>query len=320
MATGHSDFDRIATTTLQNHGKEIFDAVSTNNALLSILKKSGNIKIVSGGRQFTHPLIYQTNSSFTSYGKLDSISTPLSDRITRAVYDIKIIAGSIVLSTFEEAQNAGDREKLIDLAEEAKQEAEISMSEVMGDQIFKDGSATNDFDGLQCIINEDMDTECGGITASSANSYWRPYSCDTEVTAFGTGNEGLTAMDTVLNNTTFGRNGPRAIITTKTIFQLYHIALTANVRYTSLEVGDMGFRALAYATMPVLFDDNCPSGNMYFIDTDNLWLQLLAKGNFKVTPFEYSHDQLVKIALMYVFGNLTTGSRRTNGVIDSITG
>jgi len=320
MATGHSSFDRIASTTLQNHGKEIFDAVSTNNALLSALKRNGNIKIVSGGRQFTHPIIYNTNSSFAAYGKLDTITTPLADNITRALYDVKIVAGSIVLSTFEEAQNAGDREQLIKLSVEAKNNAEISLSEVMGDQVFKSGAVANDFDGLQGIINEDMDTECGGITASAANAYWRPYSYDTVVSAFNSSSAGLTAFDTVLNNTTFGRMGPRLVITTKAIFQLYHIGLTSNVRYTTLEVGDTGFRSLAYATLPVQFDDNCPTGNAYFIDTENLWLQLLAKGNFKVTDFEYSHDQLMKVALMYVFGNLTTGSRRTNGVIDSITG
>jgi len=194
------------------------------------------------------------------------------------------------------------------------------MSEVMGDQVFKDGTGTKDFDGLQNIINEDRNTECGGITASATNTYWRPYSYDTEVSAFNTSNNGLTAMDTVLNNTTFGRSGPRLVITTKTVFQLYHLALTSNVRCTSLEVGDLGFRSLAYTTMPVMFDDNCTSGNMYFIDTDNLWLQLLARGNFKVSDFEYSHNQLTRVALMYVFGNLTTGSRRTQGVIDSITG
>jgi len=67
--------------------------------------------------------------------------------------------------------------------------------------------------------------------------------------------------------------------------------------------------------MPVVFDDNCPTDGMYMLDLDTLWLQLLAQGNFKVTPFEPSHNQLSETALMYVFGNLTTGSRRTNAYI-----
>ena len=72
--------------------------------------------------------------------------------------------------------------------------------------------------------------------------------------------------------------------------------------------------------MPVVFDDNCPASHMYFVDLDNLWLQVLARGNMELTDMQPSHDQLLRVALMYLFGNLSTGSRRTNGVITNITG
>lgn len=322
MATGNSNFDRLATISLQNHGKEIFDAVSTNNALLYMLKKRGNIKIVDGGRSFTHPLYYKQNTSFRAYSKLEAIDTPLMDDVTRAEYPIKVVAGSLAISTFDEATNQG-KEKLLDLLDEVKMAAEISMSEVMGDQVFSDGVAANDFDGLQHLINvsPSTQTDVGGIDPSATgNTYWRNYINTTGTATFNTGSAGLTLMNTMLNNTTFGRQGPRAIITTKAIYGLYEIGLTANIRYVTTELADAGFRHLAYTTMPVLFDDNCTAARMYFVDTDNLWLQLLAKGNFQVTPFEPSHNQLSKTALMYVFGNLTCGSRRTQGVQLAITG
>lgn len=322
MATGNSNFDRLATISLQNHGKEIFDAVSTNNALLYMLKKRGNIKIVDGGRSFTHPLYYKQNTSFRAYSKLEAIDTPLMDDVTRAEYPIKVVAGSLAISTFDEATNQG-KEKLLDLLDEVKMAAEISMSEVMGDQVFSDGVGANDFDGLQHLINvsPSTQTDVGGIDPSATgNTYWRNIVATTGTAAFNTGSAGLTLMNTMLNNTTFGRQGPRAIITTKAIYGLYEIGLTANIRYVTTELADAGFRHLAYTTMPVLFDDNCTAARMYFVDTDNLWLQLLAKGNFQVTPFEPSHNQLSKTALMYVFGNLTCGSRRTQGVQLAITG
>lgn len=321
MATGNTSYTKAITLTLQHHGDEIFDAVTTNNALCYMLKQRGNIKVVSGGRTFTHPVFYKQNTSFKSYDKLGTISTPLMDDITRAEYPIKIIAGSLVMSTLDEAQNAGDKQKLIDLIKETRMAAEISMSEVLGDQVFKDGTAANDFDGIQHLINETPagQSDVGGIDATS-NTYWQNYSYGTAVTAFNTSQGGLTAFNDVLNNTTYGRQGPRAVITTKAIYQLYELGLTSNIRYVTTELADAGFRHLAYATMPVLFDDNCPSGNAYFIDLDQLWLQVLSRGNMKITGFEQSHNQLSRIALMYLFGNLTTGSRRTNGVIDSITG
>jgi hypothetical protein len=315
----NTNFDRIASETLQNHGKEIFDNITTNNALLYMLKKKDNIKIVSGGTDFTHPLFYKLNTSFKSYSKLDAIDTPIMDDITRAVYPIKIIAGSLVISTFDEAANNGDKEKLLDLADTVRMAAENSMSEVLGDQVFADGSVGTDFDGLQHLIAAIPAVGTVGNINRATYSYWRNQADVTGVTAFNTSSEGLIAMNSMLNACTFGRMGPRAIITTKTAYALYEIGLTANIRYANTEMGDAGFQSLQYATMPILFDDNCPSGYMYFVDTDSLWLQVLARGNMKVTPFEQSHNQLSKTALMYLFGNLTTGSSRTNGVITGIT-
>jgi hypothetical protein len=315
----NTSFDRVITTTLQNHGKEIFDNITTNNALYYLLKKAGNIKTVSGGRKFTHPLFYAINTSFKSYAKLDPIDTPIMEDITRAEYDIKAIAGSLVLSTMEEAMNAGDREKLFDLADVIKMSAENSMSEVMGDQVFAAGTG-NDFDGLTKLISitPSTQTDVGGID-SSTYTYWRNQVTTTGTAGFNTSQAGLKLMNTMLNTCTFGRKGPRAVITTKAVYALYEIGLANNIRYTNTELADAGFVSLMYTTMPVMFDDNCSSGYMYFIDTDSLWLQVLAQGNMKVTPFEYSHNQLSKTALMYLFGNLTTGSRRTNGVLTAIT-
>lgn len=322
MATGNTSYSKVITLTLQHHGKEIFDAVSTNNALLYMLKKRGNIKEVGGGRVFTHPVFYKQNTSFASYGKLDTISTPIMDDITRAEYPIKIVAGSLVISTLDEAANQS-KEQLISLIEETRMAAEVSMSEVLGDQVFSDGSAGNDIDGLQFLISDSPSTQSdvGGIDASaSGNTYWRNATYTTTISAFNTSSAGLTQMNSMLNNTTFGRQGPRAVITTKTVYALYEIGLTSNIRYVTTELADAGFRHLAYTTMPVLYDDNCPANHMYFVDTDQLWLQVLSRGNMKITPFEPSHNQLTKTALMYLFGNLTAGSRRTQGVITTITG
>lgn len=323
MAAGNTNYSTLITTTLQDHGKEIFDAVSTNNALYWMLNKAGNIKVRGGGRVFTHPVMYATNSSFAMYGKLDTISLPVTDNITRAEYNIKVAAGSIVLSTIDLAMNSGDREKLLDLADEKKMEAEISMSELLGGQVYEDGASTNEFGGLQYLIHEtpSSQTDVGGINPqTSGNDYWRNQIYATTVSAFNTSNAGLTALNTLLNSCTFGRQGPKAIFTTKAVYQLYEIGLTANIRYSNTELADAGFRNLQYTTLPVLFDDNCPTGNLYMVDTSSLWLQVLAQANMEVTQFQPMEDKLATSALMYLAGNITTGSRRTQGVVNSITG
>jgi len=218
--------------------------------------------------------------------------------------------------------NAGDKEKLIDYLEEKKMSAEITMGEILGQQIFKASPGADDFDSIPRLISTTPSTQSdvGGIdSTASDNTYWRNYVYATAVTAFGTSQAGLNAMDTVLNNTTYGKQGPKIIITTKAIFTLYNLALTANVRYSKLEDGDAGFKNLLYGTLPVMFDDNCVAARMYFIDTDALKLQVLSQGNMKMTAFQQAPTQLVSSALLHILGNLTCGSRRTNGVISSIT-
>ena len=323
MATGNVNFASLATTTLQNFANDIFDNVTTNNPLFFHLKKAGNIKVVGGGRQFTHPVFYKKNDTFGAISKLGTVPLNIQDDITRAVYDIKIISGSIVLSQVEQAMNAGDKEKLIDYLEEKKMGAEITMSEIMGQQVWKASPGSDDFDSIPRLISTtpSAQSDVGGIDSTASDqTYWRNYVYATNVTAFGTAQAGLNAMDTTLNNSTFGKQGPKIILTTKAIFTLYQLALTANVRYSKLEDGDAGFKNLLYATLPVMFDDNCPASRMYFIDTDALKLQVLSQGNMKMTAFEQSHNQLVSSALLYILGNITCGSRRTNGVISSITG
>ena len=318
MATGNTSYTRLITTTLQSHGTEIFDAVSTNNALFYMLNKRGNIKLSPGGRVFTHPIYYNQNTSFKSYAKLGTIDTPLMDDVTRAEYPIKAVAGSLVLSIMEEAMNAGNKEQLIKMAKEVQEAGKISMSEVMGDQVWKNGTLANDLDGLQYLIPDTPSTPTGiGGIDSSANSYWRAQ-LGTNVAAFNTSNEGVTNMNSLLLACTFGSQGPTAVFTTKAIYALYELSMTASIRYLQTELGDTKFRHLAYATMPVLFDDNCPSGHLYMVDLNSLWLQILARGNFRVTGFKESINQLTRIALMYVFCNLTTGSLRTNGLIPSV--
>jgi hypothetical protein len=314
MATGNSNFTKLITTTLQNLPAEVFDAVSTNNALLYMLNKRGNLKIVSGGRSFTHPIYYKANTSFKSYAKTDTIATPLMDDVTRADYPIKIVAGSVVISMLEEAMNAGNKEKLIDLVEETVTRAKISMSEVMGDQVFNDGTVIDDFDGLQHLINSSpsTQTDVGGIDPSATgNEYWQNQ-VGTTADFSATAATSLSKMSALVAASTFGRQGPRLVITTKTLYSEYEGLLTSNIRYVTTELADAGFLHLAYQTMPVVFDDNCGSGKMYFVDTDNLWLQVLARGNMELTDMQQSQNQLMKIALLYLFGNLTTGSRRTN--------
>jgi len=324
MATGNTSYATLATTTLQNFSNEIFDNVITNNAALNELKKAGNIKVVKGGRQFLHPVFYAQNSTFAAIDKYGTVPTDMMDPLTRSQWDIKVVAGSVVYNLVEEAMNAGDKEKLIDYVESLKMVAEVSMGEVLGDQVFKAEASvgSNDFDSIPYIISDSPSAQTvsvGGIDSSSTGCvYWRNQIYTTAVTAFNTSNAGLNAMDTLLNNATFGTQGPTFIVTTKAVFTLYMLSMTPNIRYTNTDRAANGIKNLYYTTLPVMFDDNCAASHMYMVDGNSLKLQVLEQGNMKMTPGQPSYSQLMVRHLLYMLGNLTCGSRRTNGVITNI--
>ena len=307
----NTSYNAQQSRTQPNFGDEVFDGISTNNALVWMLRQSGNIKVSEGGRTFTHPLMYAVNSSFAARAHDGTIPTPDPQTHTHSEWNVRTISGSITLFKLHQAQNQG-KAVILKYLEEKKQSAVVSMTEVLGDQLV-DGTGTDpDWDSLETIISGTNTTTVGGIAGSDAS--WQNYSAATGG-AFNTSNNGITAWDLAVRSTTFGNKSPRALFTTSTLFGLYYISQAGNIRYYNEELADAHFEHLNFGRRPVLWDDNIDTGLTYFVDTDSLWLQVLKQGNLVTTEFLPSTNQLSDAALMYIFGNLTTGSRRTQGVV-----
>src|SRR3990167_1272302 len=147
----NTSFNAAQTRTTPNWGDEVFDGISTNNAFVWMMRQAGNIKVVNGGRTFTHPLLYAVNSSFAARDPLGTIPTPDPDVLTRSEWNIRTISGSIVLSMLEDSQNQGES-ALIDLLDEKKLEGSISMTEVLGDELVDGSGTAPSWDSLETII------------------------------------------------------------------------------------------------------------------------------------------------------------------------
>ena len=172
---GNTNYSTLVTTTLQNFSNEIFDNVVTNNSLLRLLKKAGNIKVVSGGRSLTETVFHQKNTNFAARSSLDPIDLSITDELTRADYNIKVLSGSIIIGQLDLAMNAGDKEKLIDLIDSKKMTAEVSLGELMGDQIFNSAvtaAGSVNLDSIPYLVNTtpSLQSDVGGIDSSAFGS------------------------------------------------------------------------------------------------------------------------------------------------------
>src|SRR3990167_2054770 len=146
----NTNFNAAQTRTTQNWGDEVFDGISTNNSFVWMARQAGNIKVVNGGRTFTHPLLYAVNSSFAARSATATIPTPDPDVLTRSEWPILTISGSVVISLLEDAQNQGESE-LISLLEEKKDEGRISMTEILGDELVDGTGTAPSWDSLETI-------------------------------------------------------------------------------------------------------------------------------------------------------------------------
>jgi hypothetical protein len=311
----NASYNAQQSRTQPNFGNEVFDGISTNNAVVWMLRQAGNIKISEGGRTFTHPLMYALNTSFAARAHDATIPTPDPQTHTHSEWNVRVISGSITLFKLHQAMNQGEP-VILKYLNEKKQSAITSFTEALGDQSVDGTGADPDWDSLETIISATNTTTVGGIAGS--DSSWQNYSAAIGG-AFNTSNNGLTAMDAMVRGTTFGNNSPTAIFTTSAVYGLYYISQTGLIRYQNEQLADAHFEHLLFGKRPVLWDDNVDTGRMYGVDTNSLWLQVLSQGNMVTTEFMDSTNQLSSQALMYLFGNFTTGSRRTQGVITGIT-
>jgi hypothetical protein len=319
---GNPSFDALLSTTLKNYTPRIEDNIFSNLTLLYFLKEAGNIEKVSGGEQIVEPLMYAVNSTTGSYGGYDNISTIPQEGITSAVYDWKQYAVSIAISGIEEAKNRGESQ-VISLLKAKIDQAEMSAQDAMNTMLYGLGTGNNgkDWLGLQHFVVTDPTvntTVVGGIDPIT-NTWWRNQKLDAASTD-NTDKGLLKSMSSIYNSCTKGKIKPEFVLTTKEAWEIYESALQPQLRYQSTKSADAGFENLLYKSAPVMWDEDCPTENMYFLNSKFLKLKVHSDVWFKSTPFEKPHGQDARYSQILSYGNLTCNNRRFQGVLTNVDG
>lgn len=252
--------DQFAVANVVNYlNKNFADQVFKANPLLALLMKKGMNKGVDGGYTLRVPLMTGSNSTAgwlnSGYDELDF--TPQAG-VSYADFPIKAYSVQVVMSELEKAQNRGGS-KMIDLWEfKITQAKKTAMAQFNAD-IYKDGTQdTAAITGLAAII---ATTGTYGGIARSGNTFWQAGYADSTSETISE-NRMLTAFNTCSQN---GLEFPDLIVTTRAIWQTYHGLLTDNVRYEDKDMANLGFRNLTFMGVPIVWDNDCTSGAMYFI-------------------------------------------------------
>lgn len=322
MAFANTSISDIIATTIQNRSGTIADNVTKNNALLTWMKRRGNIKTFSGGNVILQELSFAENGNAGWYSGYETLPIAASDVISAAQFNIKQAACPVTISGLEELQNAG-KEQIIDLLEARISVAEATMSNLVAQGIYADGTGNSgkEIDGLANLVPTDPTTgTSGGISRVSWN-FWRSQIFDnsSDGGAATTASNIQTYMNRLWALCVRGNDRPDLIIFDNTYWGLYMASLQAIQRFTSSNEADLGFVTVKFMDADVVLDGGIggfmSSQTGYFLNTKYLFFRPHANRNFvPLSPNKrYSVNQDASVQIMAWAGNMTASGLQFQG-------
>jgi hypothetical protein len=305
------NYNTLLSTTFANYAKRLTDNAFNNRPLTAWLTAKDRMRMDDGGVKIIEPLIMAQNDTVSSYSGYDAIALTPQTGITAAEYDWKQLAGSVAISGIEELQNSGES-RILHLLESKVFQLEESLQEKLSSMLFSDGTGNSgkDWNGLEAAISA---TNTHGNINSTTFPYWR-----SKVTALG-GPLTQAAMTTLFNSASKGNDTPDGIFTTQTLYEKYESTLQTSLRYTDTKMADVGFQNLMFRTAPVLFDQACPAGIVYFLNSKYLTIVGHKDRWFEQTPFVRPENQDARYSLITAVGNLTVRNRQRQGKLTGAT-
>jgi hypothetical protein len=345
--------DYIKSVTQDKIVPKVVDTILGGNVIA--LKFLSNGKPWSG-ETLKFPVKYQKNStSQGSYDGFDTFDTTKVNTRTMIGFNPTGFYQSIVLSDFEIDVNDASETQVLDLVKLEMESGMQDMLDSLGD-IFYGAQSGKNFLGLQDLVDDGTTTATyGGLSRATYTSL------KATKTAASGGLLSLSFLAGLVDAATLGAQKPDMGVTTEAIWTLYEsLAQPANVinqqgyaQMTRSGVaasraalnGELGFDTLFFRGIPLVKDEKCTSGRIYFLNSNTInWHGLRSKkyknidlsssliegGQYeKDVPKSYGFiwkelmspvNQAAEIGQIMLRGQLICNNPRLNSVGTTITG
>ena len=324
MAFANTSYTDILATTIENRSKKVADNVTDNNAILKKLSMKGKIKPFSGGHKILQELSFAENGNKGWYSGYDTLPTAASDVISAAEYSIKQAAVPVVISGLEDLQNSG-KEAMIDLMSARLDVAESTMKNLICTALYSDGtgSAGKEIDGLGATVPLDPTSGTYGGIDRATWTFWRNQASD-QTAANGLDSTKIQGYwNALYADCARGSDMVDLIMCDDTVWAAYLESLQSLQRFTSPEVGNLGFPSVKYMGADVIFDGgiggNCPAGTAFFLNCDYIHYRPHSRRNMvSLSPNRrVPVNQDAEIQILAWAGNLTTSGAQFQGRFDA---
>lgn len=311
--------DNVATSTIEARLPGLVDNVFTGNPLAARLLQRDNVK-VRGGRDIRQRIIYGKKNG-GSYSGRDILNNSNPETRTEMIFQWKQLYVPIELTGLDMMKNDGTHQ-ISDLVQDEMDDAELRAADIVGEQIFGDGTGNmgKDLTGLRAAIDDGTTIgSYGGITRSSTAGT-PGYAIRGNITTTGT-TFSLAQMTTFMTAAVVGNESPDLIVTTQTLWNKWWERAQPSQRFNSTDANrpiNIGFSQIAHNGAAVVVDNHCPSGYVFFLNTKFIKLVIHPSRMFTPTGWKYPTAQDIAVQQLFFGGELVCSSPRLQALATSV--
>jgi hypothetical protein len=324
--TAAAQLDELVATTFDKVRPVLVDQITVELPLLAALDSKARVT-EDGGLTIRRPVMFAFNDTVGSYAGYDVIDTTPQDGFGYAEYPWKQYAGSVTISGRDERLNMGSS-RIINLLSAKFDQLRVSMEDDLNAMLFADvtteGNSGKDFLSLPAIVGDGTTTDATGKTTlggidndSDGQSWWRSSVTDgVDLTTL----DGVKTLNTKYNDLRIAKSKPDFEFTDQNGYEAYEALALPNLRFQDVKMADLGFGTIAHKDAAVIFDDDCPAANWFFINSSHLEFVRHSDAWMKRLPFASPVNQDAKTSLVISMGELITDCRRAHGrIINTVT-
>jgi hypothetical protein len=317
-------FTEMVSTTYRNHKKEIADNMSNHNALFRRLRTKGRYRTEDGGLSLVAPLEYASNGTYLRYSGYDKLNIQAADVVSAAEFPWRYVSVNIAANGGEIRNNKGEN-RMVNLVKTKVRNGIKSMGNGLSQDIYSDGTLSNQINGLQALISDAGTGTVGGIN-STTFTFWKNTVQSAAAPLQGGG--AVTVSDTTIENDmmlplqlriTRGTDAPDFWVLSEDYFRFFAKSQVSLKRYAGDdEEADAGFVKLKFMGADVFNDTSAsgiPTSHGYALNTDYIELVAHEDADMEIMPELSSVDQDAKITPILFQGNLIVSNRSLQGVM-----
>jgi hypothetical protein len=326
MASPNATFTELVSTTFRKHKKEFADNTTNNNALYSRLFKKGRKRSEDGGLTIVEELDYQENGTWQRYSGYDVLDISASDVLSAAEYNWRQAAVHVTASGRELRINSGES-RIINLAKARLTNAMRTFANNLSSDLYSDGTASNQINGLQAIAPDTAGGTLGGIDGDTY-TFWQatvqdassPISGASITLASGTFEDPFLLQ--LYLELVRGSDQPDLIVLSNDYYTFFEGGQVSNKRYTSdtnlsNDNGNAGFVSLKYKGADVVFDggSGISAAHGYMLNTDYLSVVCHKDADMDEVEEQRAINQDAVVIPIIWMGNICCSNRSLQGVM-----